>query len=112
MEVREMPVERRSSTPERAQVKAPLIQELRDEYGSGANSPNTEPRIILEESTPNGPLHVYVIWSKWTDFSQQERSEMIMDALDDANAMKPEEIVRVTVAMGMTPEEWNRFQRM
>ncbi|MDQ2730731.1 MAG: hypothetical protein M3Y56_03650, partial [Armatimonadota bacterium] len=63
--------------------------------------------IIVEESGPNSPVHLYVIWSDWAELNQQERSEIIMEAFEDVNGL--ENVLNVTVAMGLTPVEAKRM---
>jgi hypothetical protein len=48
-----------------------------------------------------------VIWSDWGDFNQQERSEIIMDAYEEARGS--DLVSLVTVAMGLTPTEAERM---
>ena len=64
--------------------------------------------VILEEVNPRGgAIHVYVVWSVWPNFPREQRGEIIMDAAEE---VKPkDELLRITVAMGLTPDEADRF---
>lgn len=103
-----MPVERRAWQPMPG-VAESLVEELISEYRLGANSPNQEPRIIIDEGEIPRVLQVYVIWSRWEGMRDTERSNVIMDALEVC--MRPEELAQVTLAWGLTPEEWQKISR-
>jgi hypothetical protein len=67
----------------------------------------SEPVIVYEGGTPDRPTHLYVVWSDWGDLNQQERSEIIMEAYEQAKGADAG--LHVTVAMGLTPEEAKRM---
>jgi hypothetical protein len=96
-----MPIERRS--PPKPPETQSLLDELKREWELGEQSTNSEPRIILEERSKRSPLHIYVIWSKWENLSQLYRSEIIMDAAE--KVLEPEDMIRITIAMGLTSED-------
>ena len=50
---------------------------------------------------------MYVVWSAWNALGREMRGEIIMDAAEKA---KPEsDVLKITVAMGLTPDEADRF---
>lgn len=66
--------------------------------------------LIIIEGTKNAPLHLYVIWDKWGELAQTERSEIIMDVMETLTGKDrlPNDSP-VTVAMGLTTEEAKRM---
>ncbi|HEY3243641.1 MAG TPA: hypothetical protein VGM03_09840 [Phycisphaerae bacterium] len=99
-----MPLRRRrvlARNPRSEGLRARLVEEWRQ-----PREDVPEP-IIVEESGPNKPTHLFVIWSDWGDFNQQERSEIIMDAYEEARGS--DLVSLVTVAMGLTPTEAERM---
>jgi hypothetical protein len=86
----------------------PSEQELRNELQAEFAEPKDsgEPEIIIERPTP-GTIHLYVIWSRWGDLEQVVRSRIILDAFEAVRGA--EEVVQVTVSMGLTPEESKRL---
>jgi hypothetical protein len=81
-----------------------LVRELAAEWKSPSQNP--EPEILLERDRGRRIVHVYVIWSKWSDVDRVLRSEAIMDAA--AQALPAHEVLNIIVAMGLTPEESER----
>ena len=71
-----------------------------------------EPIVIEEESPQTQTLRLYVVWSKWAALSQQQRSEIVMDAfsLVATKENRPQDVARVTIAMGLTREDAERMQ--
>lgn len=66
--------------------------------------------LIVIEGKQNEPIHIYVIWDKWGGLTQTERSEIIMDVVE--NLMGEHSLPGdspVTVAMGLTAEEAKRM---
>ena len=65
--------------------------------------------VLIEDEQPirfgtgQKPIHIYVVWDRWQDLSQQERSEIVMDAYEATHPL--DDIVRVTLAMGLTKGE-------
>lgn len=84
-----------------------LTRLLRNEW---TKPKKTGQPLIVIEGNKNEPLHIYVIWDKWGELNQTERSEIIMDVVDNLtgkhrlSADSP-----VTVAMGLTTEEARRM---
>lgn len=62
--------------------------------------------IILTEETGRA-THVFVVWDKWSALTQEERSEIIMEAYEDVVGL--DKSFNVTVAMGLTPIEAKRM---
>jgi hypothetical protein len=67
----------------------------------------TEPVILEERSKLGGLIHVYVIWSDWAHLDRVQRGEVIMDAV--VKVMPPGQTLDITIAMGLTPDEADRF---
>ncbi len=66
--------------------------------------------IIIVEGDENEPIHIYVIWDRWGEQDQTERSEIIMDVVD--NLVGEDRLPvdsPVTVAMGLTKQEAKRL---
>lgn len=87
-------------------------RELKDiivqEYMHETNDPSKPVIVIDEETGIPGATHVTVIWDQWQGMTQRERSEIIMDACEEAF---PEEKVRdITLAMGLTKDEADRMR--
>ena len=77
-----------------------------------ASALNGQPVLIEDRGTPGRfgerpSTHLYVIWDEWEALSQQERSEVIMDAYENTHELP--EVIRVTVAMGLTATEAQRM---
>ena len=83
-----------------------LVKRLAKEWQS-ANSTAREP-VILEERNRKGDVeHVYVIWGDWAHLDRTLRGEIIMDAAEIKFA--PNDLQSITIAMGLTPDEADRF---
>ena len=80
--------------------------------GSVANS-NGQPVLIEDRGGETGRFgdrsstHLYVIWDDWDSLTQQERSEIIMDAFE--NTHDDNKVMKVTIAMGLTATEADRM---
>ena len=101
-----MPVKRRLQRTQSADALE-LTRLLHNEWTKPKKS--GQPLIIVEGSK-NEPLHIYVIWNKWAELTQAERSEIIMDVVDNLagkNTLPANS--PVTVAMGLTTEEAERM---
>ena len=96
----------RQFTPTRSSDQAQLVDRLSQEWRSP--DPVAPEPVILEERNPKGGLiHVYVVWSDWAHLDRVKRGEVIMDA---AEKVKPlAETLNITIAMGLTPDEADRF---
>jgi hypothetical protein len=91
---------RRTDLPDEGELRRELVAELRAPHDAG------EPDIIIEE--PNaGTTHVFVRWSRWDGLEQTVRSRIILDAF--AEVKGEPELMKVTVAMGLTPSEADRM---
>ncbi len=66
-----------------------------------------EPIIIEESERQQAPTHLYVIWNEWSSLSQNDRSEIILDAYEQAKGRNF--ALNVTVAMGLTSQEAQRM---
>jgi len=66
--------------------------------------------LIIIEGKLREPQHIYVVWDEWQELTQTERSEIIMDVVDNlAGEDRLPENSPVTVAMGLTAEEAKRM---
>lgn len=71
-------------------------------------SSTPETPTVYEEPQPYGDsLKVKVIWSKWEGVPLEERGSIILDAYYQAGLQ--EELSRITIALGLTPEEEKRL---
>jgi len=97
----------------------PLADRLRDQLTREWKKPSDAtgaPIIIKDEGSRRDPsIRLYVIWDSWQGLSQQERSEIIMDAYTEYRLTAPtysfdeDDLHKVTVAMGLTSEEAARM---
>jgi hypothetical protein len=100
MPLRNLPHVARNSAADALRQR--LIDEWRNPRQQG------QPDIIIDQQPgPQAPVHVFVIWDEWEGLNQIERSEIITEAYEAVHG--PDEVVRVTVAMGVTPQEAPRF---
>ena len=83
-----------------------LVSRLAEELKHPAPG-HVQPLILLEGGRGQTPSHVYVIWEDWRDIPAIDRSEMIMDAYEQAKGKKAS--LNVLVAMGLTSEEAKRL---
>jgi len=101
-----MPVKRRlvrTRPPNAAELTRLLHNEWTKPKRSG------QPLIIIEGKAQE-PQHIYVIWDQWGELTQTERSEIIMDVVDNlAGEHRMPANSPVTVAMGLTTEEARRM---
>ena len=103
-----MPRDRKDAKPPHTHPE--LVEELAKEMKkSGVSSTPTIPTVYEEEQRYSKKLHVSVIWSKWTSVPMEERGAIILDAY--VRAGLEEEMRRITVALGLTPEEAERMGR-
>lgn len=80
-----------------------LIEEWQRPRESG------QPLIVIEGDDAQ-PRHIYVIWDEWRDLNQTDRSEIIMDVVENLTGPHAiNDLSLVTVAMGLTAEEANRM---
>jgi hypothetical protein len=101
-----MPVKRRLERTLPANATE-LTRLLHNEWN---NPKKTGQPLIVIEGEAKEPLHIYVIWDKWGELNQTERSEIIMDVVDHlAGEARIPDGFFVTVAMGLTAEEAKRM---
>ena len=83
-----------------------LVDRLAREWATP--EPGAAEPVILEERNSQGDLvHVYVVWGEWAHLDRTERGEIIMDAAE--RVMSQSDVVKITIAMGLTPDEADRF---
>jgi hypothetical protein len=90
----------RPSVPNEEVLRRELTTEIEHPKESG------EPEIIIERPSAS-TIHLFVVWSKWSELEQIVRSRITLDAFREARG--EEEALRVTVAMGLTREEAGRL---
>jgi hypothetical protein len=101
-----MPIKRRLQRT-RPPTSDELVRMLHDEWTRPKDS--GQPLIVVE-GQPGEPAHVYVIWDAWNGLSQTERSEVIMDVVENlAGEHRFADPSLITVAMGLTSEEADRL---
>ena len=83
-----------------------LVDELYEEWSRPKPAAH-EPVILEEKDRRNKLVHVYVIWTKWTQLDGIERSEIIMDAAQ--KRLPTDDLLEITIAMGLTPVEAQRM---
>ena len=91
-----------------APLKQDLTERLTNEWRPGAASNAAQPILIEDRSRPNlaglrSSTHLYVIWDEWEPLSQNERSEVIMEAYEQTHELS--DLLGVTLAMGLTVSE-------
>jgi hypothetical protein len=86
----------RSDAPNEEVLKSALLAEMRSPGTSG------EPDIIIDDRAAGG-VHLFVVWGKWSGLEQIVRSRVVLDAYADWRG--EQEALRVTVCMGLVPEE-------
>lgn len=96
-----MPVIKRklhAEHPKHADLLAELVRHLQ----GGPDLPEM-PRIIEEDDALSKTTRVYVLWEDWASVTERERSEIILEAYQQA--FDQQRMLQVTVAMGVTPTE-------
>jgi hypothetical protein len=100
-----MPVIHKKTKPEE---HSGLVEELRRVLRENKSSgPPGEPQIVFEEIPHSNSLHVTVTWDKWKEIDPQERGRIILSAI--AAEKGEDEMLRVTMALGLTPQEARRL---
>ena len=93
-------------TPTRPADQSRLVDALAEEWRT-PDPAATEPVILEEPDAKGAVVHVYVVWSAWGHLDRINRGEVIMDAAERVKA--PGDVLKITIAMGLTPEEADRF---
>jgi hypothetical protein len=84
-----------------------LVDQLTAEWSSPTQSAAAP--VILEETDASGNVvHVYVVWDEWAHLDRTVRGEAIMEAAKRVKSSS--EVLDITIALGVTPEEADRFQ--
>lgn len=92
----------RQPTPAVAELMRLIVQEWKQ-----PTDHHDQPIVLLDRSAPGGARHVFIVWDRWGNLEQLQRSEAIMDAAEAV--LGKEESLKVTVAMGLTKEEAKRM---
>ena len=78
--------------------------DLVDRLAAELKSANgTQPVILEEQISATGSRHVHVIWDKWQNISDEQRSRLIVDAYRRAEGENVAS--EITIAVGVTPED-------
>lgn len=87
-----------------------LVDRLRAEWDSPGDADGA-PVIVLEEGpgTPQ-PLRVNVVWLAWDKLSLSDRTDIILQAMKEADSVEPEDLLRVAVVRGWTPIEAKAYE--
>jgi hypothetical protein len=100
-----MPVHQRKPPPRHS--RSDLVEELARELKKHEGKPGPGIPDVYEEEQPYGDsLHVTVIWDKWSDVREEERGAIILDAYEQA---KKDDVPRITMVLGLTPDEAKRL---
>lgn len=83
--------------PEHDKLVRRLVQELR------APGDDSLPLILEQSIEATGSRHVHVIWDRWKDLSEEQRSDVVWEAYTQAEGAKAAE--EITIATGATPAE-------
>src|SRR5262245_4791565 len=84
-------------SPEYQQLVDTLVTELRQPHESG------QPVVTVEHLGNNGKVHVRVIWDRWQDCPDEQRTEIVLEAFKTVHG---EEFERsMTVALALTVPE-------
>jgi hypothetical protein len=78
-----------------------LVKKLVQEFS--ATSPNLQPLILEERITATQSRHVRVIWDAWKDLRDEQRSDVIVEAYQQAEG--EEAAGQITIAEGVTVPE-------
>ena len=93
-------------THNRPDLVTVLVEELKK---SGESSTPATPTIYEQEQKFTDSLEVSVVWSKWSDVPVEDRGAIILDAYHEAGL--DDEMRRITIALGLTPEEARKLNR-
>jgi hypothetical protein len=100
-----MPVKRiPAKQEEHPELVKELVRVLNEDRTSG---PPDDPSIVIEEIRHSNSLHVTVIWDRWKAIDAEERGQVILNAV--AKKWGEAEMLRVTMALGVTKEEASRL---
>lgn len=70
----------------------------------------SEPVVLLDKQGGEyTPIRLWVVWTRWEGIPVQERSRIIMEAYK-TKADPPTDLLRVSVAWGLTPDEADQRQ--
>lgn len=85
-----------------------LETELRDRLAQEFQQP-TPGRVppLFQIDRSGVGVHLLVVWSEWRSLSLHERSRMVLEAYE--RAFGEPEMLKVSVALGLTPDEADRM---
>ncbi len=80
-----------------------LLQSLVEEFRHYDDPDQEYHQPLVSVDRPGNRTHLLVIWDAWRNLSQQERSQLVMDAYTSAHGETA--VLDVSVAMGLTQDE-------
>ena len=101
---------RKISSAKPSHNRPDLVNVLVGELGKTGESdtPDT-PNIYEDEQRYTDSLHVTVVWNKWSEVPMEDRAAIILDAYHDAGM--DDVMRRITIALGVTPDEAKKLGR-
>ena len=70
-----------------------------------SDDPNAPLILIEEDAEPaSSPVHLMVVWDRWSEVPEEDRSTLILEAFGKTNPTV-QRLARVTLAMGLTKAE-------
>lgn len=85
-----------------------LLNELIDEWKHPREDDADRPDIIVLHSDSGWPvkqIRLIVIWDKWQGIAHQDRSDIILDAYQTVADPEPEDLLGVSLVLGLTRAE-------
>ncbi len=99
-----MPVVRRKEQiqghPEHDSLRDELTEHLKRDVAEGVAE---QPLIVEEEIRGSSRFRVYVLWDRWTSVKDDERSQIILEAYQ--NAYGAEKMLNASLVLGVTAIE-------
>ncbi len=83
--------------PRHPELVARLVEELRASHESG------QPIIDEQRFPESGAIRVYVIWDRWDRVPDEERTDTILQAYEEAEGKETRD--RIAIAVGLTVPE-------
>lgn len=80
-----------------------LTLRLKDEFAGYDNASQTYRQPLISVEAALGRRHILVIWDAWYSLSQQERSQIIMNAFEASEGIQ--EALTVSIATGLTQDD-------
>lgn len=103
-------------SPQTLPADTKLTDELAAELSRPPDELDTESMVsgtpsgvpeIFEEETRRGPVHVTVVWDKWSTLAGEARGNVILEAYRKVQG--EDAVRRISIAMGVTRDEAKRL---